>query len=471
MDRFVNTTFRWWWNLIIQLALLTVGFLSACSYTFGTKIISIILWPAVGMSGIAFLYRFVHLKMYAKSKLIWLMAAFICSFGISTLLNYRYGWYSNVVSLVWTGILFFVFYCYRSDESANGKIKNFTVLSVFYIFITSILCIASFIVWIKGLNIYYIPETGPRYYIGFFWGRLYGVFWDPNIGAVMCVIGAVLACGLIPRYKAFLLRFLLSISIVLDYLFILFSGSRAGKLAFCVGVSMLCLLLLLKRQRWYLAVIVAFFAVILVYFSFSGAKTLYNSLVTYIDIVEEEKQETKHEVKQEENGKGNENKEDLLRRNDNVSDISNRRFDIWKAGLQILKKNPIFGIGHANVVNYVKENIPDSYLINNDYMVFSSMHNGYLDVLLSQGIVGFGIYIAMALKALIILIKNWKEIELRMGGIAEVQFTLLFVLMGTCLVISEVLFVTSPMSTMFWISLGALMSATNSKKGKEEIKE
>lgn len=72
----------------------------------------------------------------------------------------------------------------------------------------------------------------------------------------------------------------------------------------------------------------------------------------------------------------------------NAADISNRRIDIWKSAIEIFKEKPVFGVGHNTVLAYVEAEQEDSYLINNDHMHFSSMHNAFFDILVAQGAVG-----------------------------------------------------------------------------------
>ena len=69
----------WWGELIAGLGLMTVGFLQACSLTFGKSIISMVLWPAIGLSAILCLYRFIHLPRYWKSRQFWVIVAFCLS--------------------------------------------------------------------------------------------------------------------------------------------------------------------------------------------------------------------------------------------------------------------------------------------------------------------------------------------------------------------------------------------------------
>ena len=81
-----------------------------------------------------------------------------------------------------------------------------------------------------------------------------------------------------------------------------------------------------------------------------------------------------------------------------TQNISNEdRIVMWKAGIEIFKENPIFGIGsykkeiYPHVQKYVAENISDEHLrrefINRDR--FAKLHNMYIDFFVQNGILGF----------------------------------------------------------------------------------
>ena len=81
-----------------------------------------------------------------------------------------------------------------------------------------------------------------------------------------------------------------------------------------------------------------------------------------------------------------------------TENISNEdRIVMWKAGIEIFKENPIFGIGsykkgiYPHVQKYVEENVKDEQLrgefINRDR--FAKLHNMYIDFFVQNGILGF----------------------------------------------------------------------------------
>ena len=140
------------------------------------------------------LIRLVHWKSYWRSKNFFLLVAFCASYLVSIVVNIRYGWYTNIRTLIWCAFLFFIVYCYCTDEKDQDSQKQFTILTIYYVIMNATLSLLSFAFMISGYSqTFYGEGVGPIYYIGFNWGRLYGAYWDANIGAVMSCVGIVLA--------------------------------------------------------------------------------------------------------------------------------------------------------------------------------------------------------------------------------------------------------------------------------------
>mgnify|MGYP003245340734 FL=1 len=154
----------------------------------------------------------------------------------------------------------------------------------------------------------------------------------------------------------------------------------------------------------------------------------------------------------------------------NAADISNRRIDIWKSAIEIFKEKPVFGVGHNTVLAYVEAEQEDSYLINNDHMHFSSMHNAFFDILVAQGAVGLLLYLALAVWCIIAVFKNWKQISMQLQGIAPAYLAVLAAMVCASCFMSEILYVCSPMSFMFWMALGALMQTVKKEEGEHYAK-
>ena len=148
------------------------------------------------------------------------------------------------------------------------------------------------------------------------------------------------------------------------------------------------------------------------------------------------------------------------------SDPSNRRFDIWKSAVDIFKSSPIYGVSRGNLLKYVEAELPTSYLITNDHIHFSSMHNVFFEILASQGILGIVPFLAFALLIVIHLFRNRKllfESE-EFSAFAAILACMVAVCTASMFII-EIVYVVSPASSVFWIGLGYINKFISSKNG------
>lgn len=465
----------WWLETIAKIGILTVGFLEACSVTFGKPIISYVLWPTVILGGFLLFIRLINYKHYWKTKNLWLLFAFCISYLLSAIMNVQYGWYNNIRTLVWTAFLFFLVYCYYDEETFAQSKKQFNILSAYYLIFTAALSIASFVFMITGYAKVFYQDVGPIYYIGFHWGRLYGAYWDANIGALMGCVSIILSLGLCRNYRNKVLKIVLAVNIILEVFYIAFSDSRTGILCLCVALPLYTFLVLIRKKKS--AAILCAVGILLVSYCIPvGIKNCYNAVIN-VENQEEHVENTESvsgtaaETIPSESNVPETDKSGIGRVEEYSGDISNRRFDIWKSAVQLFRASPMWGVSHNNVLQFVEKNIPDSYLITNDHMKFESMHNGFLDILVGQGIIGFGIYIVMAAIFLICIIKNWKRLLKQSAQMGACWFAIVAAIFTATFVMTEIVYVTSPMSTMFWIALGMMMKTIFLNEDKSEKME
>ena len=78
-------------ELLFKCLFLIIGFLQACSLTFGNIIISVFQWPMIFLGAVLLLYRLIYFPKYLKTRGIILLILFAISYFISMLVNYQYG--------------------------------------------------------------------------------------------------------------------------------------------------------------------------------------------------------------------------------------------------------------------------------------------------------------------------------------------------------------------------------------------
>lgn len=70
------------------------------------------------------------------------------------------------------------------------------------------------------------------------------------------------------------------------------------------------------------------------------------------------------------------------------TNLDSGRFTIWKQSAAMLKENPVFGIGKANIVDYGKKYLGG--------LKYDDFHNGLITILISYGAVGLNIFMVLA---------------------------------------------------------------------------
>lgn len=236
------------------------------------------------------------------------------------------------------------------------------------------------------------------------------------------------------------------LNVLLQASYIAFSDSRTGKLCLIAGIVTLMVIYVvmnLKKDMKKTGIVLLIFLVI------AGSptiiKNIYNVASTLVHT-----SETKPT--------------NIGREGDIAGDISNRRFEIWESAFEIYKDNPAFGVSRKNIIAYAKANDPSLYIVNNDHMDFDSMHDLFFDILVSQGTVGVAIFYGFGLFLIVIFFKNAKKIMDKDGNVVLFMFPIIALILVSTLVMTELVYVDSPISTVFWMFLSYLMYYISSLK-------
>lgn len=455
----MNNTKKVNYMLIYKIVYLLHVFLAFNCFTYKLKILDITSWIVV-LGGILLLsYRVFNYKKYKNCKYLGILVLFGISYGISCIVNMRYGITGNIKGGMWMMFQFFLLYCIDYTIDRN-KIKNeFIGVSVTTILYTAICNFCGIMMmFLKIGGVHKFSDDTYTFY-GFVWGRLWGCYTDPNHGALVAAIAILMAIYLIYTVKKWYLNVLLGITILLNYLYIVFSDSRSAKLCFSVSCFILVFLALeklrKKKKRMLFSGIVAILAAFIVLTSFNTTKKIYNFYSTIRMEVEVDEGIDKVTVGREA---------------DIEEDYSNRRFDIWKSGLQIFAKNKFFGISFRNIVPYASEELPDTYIVNNDMGKFDSFHNVIIDTLVAQGIVGILLIIMMGIVYGLYSIRkllgynSFEKIE------SIFLFAMIVLLLSEAMFVSAIFYVNTPETVLFWMLLGYMVyfMEVDIKKSNEE---
>ena len=447
------------WFKCIYFLLVLLSFNSLCALRSGMSYFS---YAVALLGGFVVLFRLLNFKKYISARgIVWLVL-FCGSYLLSTLLTRQYGLMENIQALIWMVIQFFIVYTYNNSAPIEQDKKEIKILGWLFLGYTFLMAAAALVMLITDYN-NYRPAGDTAVISGFLWNRLWGLYTDPNYGAVFSIVSMVLSVAFYKASKKPIRAFLI-VNIVFQGLYITFSDSRTALVALMATVFAAAFLLLLRAKKLekqkvpVRAVISVALALVLAV----------GSAVT-IAVVQKTGNELKilqYEYNAKHKGDTeNEVPDTIIGRTDSDinNDVSNRRFAIWQSGLEIFKTSPMTGITFRNYIPYAKENLPNTYIVHNDQGLFPSMHNSFVDILVSQGILGFIIILCFIVSVLIVLLRGIFKTQ---GEIYRYNVFLLvsFIpILVSMMFYSETFYMNTGGAFLFWAFLGYLMHSLDRK--------
>ncbi len=413
-----------------------------CNVTFMQPVMSVAVDAVLVFGSLALLGRALFIRGYLKQPGLLLVTAFFLSFLISFLLNTAYGVMDNLKGAVWMAFHFFALFACDARRPAAAYRREFTLLSAGYLAVFFALSVASLVQYFIGYSreAYYEEYT---LLAGVVWGRLWGVYRDPNYASVFATLAIMLSVYYLRTLKRWWVRGLLVIGIVVQALYITLSGSRTGLVAVFLCALLYAFMLFFKRISLKpiakiaasvgVAIVVGVIGVVFV----TAVGKANEALVQYYG--DEALTDTA---------------DDDLR--DFEGDISNRRFDLWGSGLEIFGERPLFGVSFYNLQAFAKENLPQTYLVNNDHGLFNNMHNMIFNVIPAQGLLGIAVFAAFAGWVIWYIFRNIFNAP---DGDFEYLTVLLVCVVGglvSSMFLTDIVYVNSPTSLIFWLFLGYL---------------
>ena len=417
-----------------------------------------------------------------------LFIAFIAVCIISTLINFKYDFISNVRAIGWTCLFFFLLYPtgFHSKVNNNREVNGICITAIITF---SILVFISLPMYFFDVDYTYLNENiiGTESSQGFSnaFVRLWGVFGDPNTAAVYAFVALIMGVYLFRKYKKLWVRILLVISWVLTVLFVVLSGSRTAKwfiLVVCGFAAFYIAVTLIKGKKLKkvtLSCISCALAVVIAYGAFvglshalpqvkKGVKTVCGTSITtfvhsaYDGLYKVGGVEVTSGFLSEDNGNNGGNQDGSgggqggnggsLTRPDvqEKGDISNGRFEIWLAALELYTFAPIFGVSPRGAAAFGAVHLPDNNISLYEY----SMHNTLLEVLTGTGAIGLILILAILLNALIIIVKRTLKKPFSLNFVSYSSGLLL--LLCSSMLLSDLFFSLTFGGLAFWLALGLI---------------
>lgn len=400
------------------------------------------------------LIRVVKIRKYAKMPCVILMVLFCVSFLLTTVMNRQYGITENGKWVIWTGIQFFALYVCDVERSEEKYRREFRILSHILIVCSSIAALASIVQLVQVYSQYITTADGEFIVTGYTWGRLWGVYTDPNYGAVISVISITLSLLFFLQKKG-LIRTAYIVSIILNFVYFVYSDSRTGEIAIVVSVGLFLILWFSKKKASAKKIVrfgvPAILIVCIAAAGFGGMQVMKSQYGKYYAAVSAEraKNRPKQEVKKDNSTAG--------RKQDIQQDVSNGRFALWQSAVEVWETSPVYGAGYSTFVPYAQEHTPDTYAVNNDQGNYTSMHNTFFNALAFQGTIGAVLFVLIALRiltyVLIPVLKDHSdgsaELAAMLACTGAVVVSMMFLLEG--------IYTNSPGSFVLWTFTGYMV--------------
>ena len=318
------------------------------------------------------LYNFFVKKAYLFVRKIEYLIIFFAMNIITSLLVMKYGFSTNIKNLVVFFIYFFAIYPIFQNFSRE---KSRILFNVFFSVITVANTVGVFLSLVQffmliGYRVF--DYKGLLIRQGFVESRLFGILASPNY---LSIISLIVIIYLWMRLSALnkIVKTLAISSIVLNFAYIVLSGSRTTYICLVVA-AFLYSLIKFEYSNKAKSFVTVLLTVGLVFLSYNGVK--YSSDL-YLKAHSAEIQLNKE--------KGENNNLTLERTDTSEENISNNRFAIWQSTASFIPKRPLFGYSAGNWYELGKTYDVSAYIIKEHYLT----HNGYLEVLFYNGILGF----------------------------------------------------------------------------------
>lgn len=404
---------------------------------------------------------------------------------ISSVINYKYGVGANIKCIAAMVLEYFVFFpagFKKESFKTLEKFLNTLIITLFFFVAVSIL------MYIFSIDYSVMTDRMMDQGFNTTWGRLWGVFNDPNVICYIALIAVFASVYFMYTYRRVWAYILYGINLFFTMAFIVLVVSRS---------TMVIMFILLPISAVYpfiafinynkkaafgsvAAALVVTVGIMGVYLGLQeGMPYVKSAVLRTVGVSGREKVVTAYDnfykacgieilnisdnhitvnPEDPEDALNKITKIEVIERKDNKEDHSNGRIARWKGGIEVFKTTPIIGTSPRNAVAIAHERTPDTVMGKYGWIT----HCSYLEVLVNTGILGalvmFGCLIYIAVLFL------WAAFKKEFN--AKIYLTLLCfiaVAMGVFFV-SDVFFVFSVNALLFFYLLGFLYGYSGENK-------
>ncbi len=386
---------------------------------------------------------------------------------ISAAINYRYGLGGNIKAVGALLLEYFLLYTAGLNRTEQQVKRELRTIAATLSVIWCVLVVLSINMYVFDVE-YVVSGSSQGFNSTHL--RLWGIFQDPNYAGFISLIAVYAAMYLMSQYRKVWVYVLCCLQIGIQFCYIVLGGSRAALLLLIASVALLgsyLFVLMAKKRLWdifrgglltagtvcvVLLLFVAMQYILPLYKSTvryvipdkAGVQAVYDRLYSVTDAQTVDK--APEQVADEEI--------DFIHRTDTEkADVSNGRFARWKDTVSVFLKSPLFGTSPRNVSTFAKEHAPKTLMA----LYGIAPHNGYLDVLVGSGVLGFAaLFVFLCMAATVLLRRLLQETFTPEKAFAAIC---VFLLAGSAVFVSDIFFFFTAGAVFFWMMLGYALHA------------
>lgn len=427
---------------------------------------------------------FTHRRMFSGKYVVPLLI-FMGLTAISMVANMRYGVYSNVVTFAYLVVELFIFYPFSGyRETAKRDFKVLAYVVTIFSFLLSIYTIISYLYYLEYT---FVPDVGKGTVVeqGYqsIYRRAWGFYYETNWQGITSVIVMFLCSYLIKMAKSKAAVVWNVFNIVYHLIILILTGSRSSTFALYASVGVCVWFVaqkylarftltavkthLLRIAAGVASVLVCMAALAAVKFLLPKLQVAVRSTIAHstrvaaadaiksfyaFNDIEVTFKGLEEDGPQGEGNKDEPIEEEKIERLDilNKDDKFNGRVYIWVDALKVLMKSPLIGTSPENYAEFAADQTPD---VTQEILYGQSMRNGYLQLLLQGGVLGFA---AMAFFLVLCVLKVFRYKYGKNGHCTHIGL-LVGAIVALCVFIlfsSDLFYIRSGLTYLFWIMLG-----------------
>lgn len=410
-------------------------------------------------------YKMIHKGYILRLRNKRLVCLFLGFAALTCIIHCMDNFLPNMYMVLYMACCFFFFYGIHAGRSKNSCRREVQTILDFINTATVIIMAAGLIllaIFPSGFVI-----DGDSFAIHE--NRFVGILFNANVTAFYALMG-IICCNILWAMKKsvdklsrkIMAYYIICIAINTTALFL--TDSNDSILMLIVYFCFILFYVIFKGYKpsvlsFILRIIALILGCIVIAAVVLGARTLLQSGVSYIMSLSEPPAQITKEIKDPEGNvivSPNPSKAPTTFEHQNTN-LDSGRFVIWKQSLGLFEKFPVFGIGKANIVDYGK-----LYL---GGLKYEDFHNGLITIIISYGLVGFFIFMILAItiaKTLLKALFRYRSENRRDGRVLMLIVAFCAAYCVYSMFEVALLVDLSYRVLIFWLLIGLGMSCANS---------